>query len=67
MAVMFKFGFGETFVIVDCTVTDELYLRNAGDSFEVGMKDRILRRASLIVSVTIVLRLRIESLLPEVA
>ena len=67
MAVMFKFGFGETFVIVDCTVTDELYLRNAGESSDVGVKDRILRKASLVVSVSIFLGLRIKCLLPVVA
>ena len=63
MAWMFEFGFGETFVVINCTVTDELYLRNAGDSFEVGVKDRLLRIASLVVSVPITLRLRIECLL----
>ena len=63
MAGMFEFGLGETFVIVNCTVTDELYLRNAGDSFEVGVKDRFLRAASLVVSVSIALRLRIKCLL----
>ena len=63
MARMFEFGFGETFVVVDCTVTDELYLRNAGDSLKVGMKDRLLRIASLVVSVSIALRLRIKCLL----
>ena len=63
MTGMFEFGFGETFVVVDCTVTDELYLRNAGDSLKVGMKDRLLRIASLVVSVSIALRLRIKCLL----
>ena len=60
---MFEFGFGETFVVVNCTVTDELYLRNARDSFEVGVKDRLLRTASLVVSVSIALTLRIKCLL----
>ena len=63
MAGMFEFGFGETFVVVNCTVTDELYLRNAGDGFEVGVKDRLLRTASLVVSVSIALTLRIKCLL----
>ena len=62
MARMFKFGFGETFVIINCTVTDELYLGNARDSFEIGVKDRLLVTASLVISVTIVLRLRIKCL-----
>ena len=63
MAGMFEFGFSETFVVVNCTVTDELYLRNAGDSFEVGVKDRLLRTASLVVSVSIAFTLRIKCLL----
>jgi hypothetical protein len=63
MAGVFEFGFGETFVVVNCTVTDKLYLRNAGDSFEVGMKDRLLRTANIVVSVSIALRLRIKCLL----
>jgi hypothetical protein len=63
MAGMFEFGFGETFVIVNCTVTNELYLWNAGDSFEIGMKNGLLRTASLVVSVSIALRLRIKCLL----
>ena len=62
MAGMIKFGFGETFVIVNCTVADKLYLRNTGDSFEVGAKNRILRKASLLV-VSIALGLRIKCLL----
>ena len=62
MAGMFKFGFGETFVVVNCTVTNELYLRNAGNSFEIRVKDRLLRTASLVVSMAIVLGLRIKSL-----
>ena len=36
MAEMIKFGFDETFMVADCTVANELYLRNAGDIFEVG-------------------------------
>jgi len=68
MAGMFcKFDFGETFkfVVVNCTVADELYLRNAGDGFEVGTKDRVLRKANLnlVASVSIALRLRIKCLL----
>ena len=63
MTGMFEFGFGKTFVVIDCTVTDELYLRNGGDSLKIGMKDRLLRIASLVVSVSIALRLRIKCLL----
>ena len=63
MAGMFEFGFGETFVVVNCTITDELYLRNAGDSFEVWVKDRLLRTASLVVPVSIALTLGIKCLL----
>ena len=62
MARMFEFGFGETLVVVNCTVTDELYLRNAGDSFKVGVKNRLLRTAGLVVSVSIALTLRIKRL-----
>lgn len=50
-------------MIVNCTVADELYLRNAGNSFEIGMKDRLLRTASLVVSMAITLGLRIKCLL----
>ena len=62
MAGMFKFGFGDAFMVVNCAVTDELYLRNAGDSFEIG-EDRITGKASL--SVSIVLRLRIKCLMDQ--
>ena len=62
MARMFELGFGETFVVVNYTVPNELYLRNAGDSFEVRVKDRLLGAASLVVSVTIALGLRIKCL-----
>ena len=62
MVGMFEFGFDEAFVVVNCAVADELYLRNAGDGFEVGMKDRLLRAASLVVSVSVAFTLRIKCL-----
>lgn len=63
MAGMFKSSFGEAFVVVNYTIADKLYLRNAGDSFKIGVKDGLSRAASLVVSVTIDLRLRIERLI----
>ena len=63
MVRMFELGFSETFMVVNCTVPDELYLRNAGDCFEIGVKDRLRRIGSLVVSVTIALGLRIKCLL----
>ena len=63
MTGMFEFGFGETFVVVNYTIADELHLRNTGDGFKIRVKDWLLRTASLVVSVTITLGLRIKCLM----
>lgn len=60
---MLELSFGQSLVIVDGAIANELNLRNTGNSLEIRMKDRLLSVASLVVSVSIVLGLRIEGLI----
>ena len=60
-----QLGFSETFVVIDGTVSDQLNLRDSRDSLEVGMKDRLGVFLGFVVSVTIGIALRIESLEEE--
>jgi hypothetical protein len=58
--------FGKAFMIVHHTISNELDLRNTRDCLEIGMEDRLLRVACLVVSMTIDLRIRVEGLLTRV-
>lgn len=57
-----EFSLGETLVVVDCPVADELHLRYTWNSLEIRMKDRLLRLARLIIPVAVALRVGIEGL-----
>lgn len=54
--------FGESFVVVDGTISDELDLRNSRDRLEVGVKDRFGVLLGFVVAVTVGITLRVESL-----
>lgn len=53
MMRVLELRFGQTFVIVDCAVPDELYLWHPRDGLEVWMKNRLLRLAGLVVAMAI--------------
>ena len=57
-----ELGFGEAVVVVDNTVADKLDLGDAGDSLEIGVEDRLLGLAGLVVTVAVVLRRRVKVL-----
>jgi len=59
---MFEHGFCKPLMVVNCAVPDELDLWYSRDSLEIRMEDRLFRAFSLVVSVAIALRLRIERL-----
>ena len=52
----------ETLVIINGAVSDELDLRDARDGLEIGMENRLLGVARLVVSVAIALGLRVKGL-----
>jgi hypothetical protein len=62
VARMFQSGFSETFVVVDDTIADKLHLGYRRDSLEIGMKNRSLGLASLIIPVAITFRFGIKRL-----
>lgn len=53
----------ETLMVVDGPVSDELHLRDMGDSLQVGVENRLLLALSLLVTMPIAFRGRVESLL----
>jgi hypothetical protein len=54
-------------MVVDGPVADELDLWNAGNGLQVRMEDGFLGPASLVVSMTVALRFRIEMLSSELS
>ena len=62
MVGMLEACFGESFVVVHHAIADELDLGYGRDGLEVGVEDRLLGFASLVVSMAVALRLRIERL-----
>jgi len=62
MAGMLEACFGEPFVVVHHSITYELDLGYRRDGLEVGVEDGLLGFASLVVSMAVALRLRIECL-----
>jgi hypothetical protein len=57
-----EFGLGETLVVVNRSVANELHLRHAWDGFEIWMKNGFLCLAGLVVSMAVALRERVKSL-----
>lgn len=49
-------------VIVDCTIADQLHLRDAGNGLEIRVKNRLISGLSLVVAVAIRLGFRIKCL-----
>jgi hypothetical protein len=52
---MLQFGFGEAFVVVDCAVANQLYLRNPGDSLEIRMENGFLGALCLVITMAVAL------------
>jgi hypothetical protein len=57
-----QLGFGETFVVVNSTVSDKLNLGNPGDRLKVRMKDRLGVLLGFVVAVAVDIALRVKSL-----
>lgn len=49
-------------MVVYCTITNELYLRDTGDCLEVGMQDGFVRVVDLVVTMSVALTVGIKSL-----
>jgi hypothetical protein len=62
MRGMLQHRFGQSFMIVNCAVPDELNLRDARNGLEVGVENGLLRLACLVIAVPVVLRGGIEQL-----
>jgi hypothetical protein len=67
MMGVLEFGLGETLVIVNRSVANKLHLRHAWDRLEIRMEDGLFRLASLVVSVAVALRERVEGLSDDVS
>jgi hypothetical protein len=57
-----ELGLGESLMVVDGAIANELNLRYTRNGLEIRMKDRLLSAASLVVTVTVAFRLGIECL-----
>ena len=57
-----QLGFGETLVVVNSTVSDELNLRNPGDRLKVRVKDRLGVLLGFVIAMAIDIALRVKSL-----
>ena len=62
MLGVLQLGFGETLVIINGTVSDKLNLWNSRDRLEVRVEDRFGVFLGFVVTVTVDIALRVESL-----